>query len=469
MPTRSWRSRGLHAPLVAAVMWAAPAWADQPDEILVTSTRELVAAMSPANRGRTIRVKAGVYCPNAPLTLPEGARIVGAGEMEFRQSLPVGFREGTTTEIVPADGGRRCPPELGSFAGSAVFNLTDGSSLRGIKVTIDLSAGYTSGGNTVMIQARGAEVIRTSISECDIQARAGMSPAAPGVAGGRAISIMTGDAPPNHDPPGDPEIRASIARSIIRGNGPTGAVVLFTIHFESRGQTSLFLHANVFTGAGWSLDLVGGVGRTLLGVPNVVEGTVTEILSTASLYRGLGSAAGGWTFTAAANSQASGSPGANANSLTFTSINDRIENVGIGIQGRAALRRSPNHGDHDDNVLGLHLIGTEISTFETDAGGKRTADLAFCPTAGPSVATLEVDKVGDRNRVHVFANGLRGSGDRENLYEHASDLCGFMVGQGTDNVLSFSGDLHLWNIRNHDIEPDPPPELFTRDGARSGP
>jgi len=429
---------------------------DPGDEITVSTTSELVAAMSPANAGRTIRIQPGVYCPKAPLTLPEGSEVIGAGIMEYEGSLPAGFRAGTTTEIVPADGRDACLPEVGLFVGNAVFNLTDGSSLRGVKVSID-AARHTFGGNTVVIRAIGGQVTRASMSECDIQARSGTVPYAPSIPGGRALSIMTGDNPPNHDPPGDPRIHVVVSRSIFRGNGPNGAVMVFTSHYESRAQTSVFFHANVFTGFLAALDLVGGISRSFVvlseEIRTPVTDTLTEVLAIGNLYRGRGIASvGAVGLTAAATA---GNADSTFNRLSFTSVGDRIENVGAGINGRAALRRGATHGFLDDNLVELHLVGTELSTVES------AADMTMCAVGAPP--NVRVDRVGDRNWIHLAATGLEGSGKRDNVFGHSVARCGQVDDLGNDNGVSVKGSLRLWNVQNDDIDPDPAPELFTHD------
>jgi hypothetical protein len=427
-------------------------------DIVVDTTEELVAAMNPSNAGKTIRIKAGTYCPNAPLTLPEGSRVIGAGKMEYDDGLPSEFREGTASHIIPADGGKQCPVEQGFFAGNSVISLTDGSSLQGVKISIDLTAGYTFAANTVVIHARGGQTIRTLISECDIEARSGpFSIVPPGIPAGRAIQLMTGDGPPNSDLPGDPKIGAVIARSVIRGNN---TVALFTGQWESKGEIFLALQGNLFKEANWTLDLVGGISRNSLGVAYVAEGTATEVLSIGNLYQGAGVASTGWLLTAGANGPPPGSPSSNRNNLAMTSLNDRIENVGIGINARAAFRRSPAHGYVNDNTTDLQLIGTKISSLTTDLPNASTADLDLCPVAGQGSAS-KFDKAGDRNWVYVSAVGLDGSGTRDNIYEYVAERCGFMDSTGDDNGLAFWGSLKLWQKVNKNIDPDPPAELFS--------
>lgn len=441
-------------------MGAGSTWAKsaRAQEIEVGTTAELVAAMNPQNAGKVIRIQPGTYCPSAPLILPEGSRVVGSGKMDYESGLPSGFSEGTAPHIIPADGGQQCPAEQGQFAGTSVITLTDGSSLQGVKISIDLTVGYTFAANTVVIHAKGGQTVRTSITECDIEARSGpFSIVPPGIPAGRAVQLMTGDGPPNNDLPGDPKIRAVIARSVIRGNN---VVALFTGQWESNGEIFLALQGNVIKEANWPMDLVGGISRNSLGVSYVVEGTSTEVVSIGNLYQGVGEASTGWFMTAGANGPPPGSPSSNHNHLTMTSFNDRIENVGIGVSARAALRRSPAHGYVNDNTTDLQMIGTQISTFTNDSPNFTTADLAFCPVAGQGSA-LKVDKVGDRNWIYVSALGLNGSGTRENLYEYFAGICGFMDSTGDDNGLTFWGSSQLWEVLNKDIDPDPPAELFS--------
>ena len=444
---------------ILMVMGAGSAWARsaKANVIDVGTTAELVAAMNPLNAGKMIRIQPGIYCPNATLVLPEGSRVVGSGKMDYESGLPSEFRGGTATHIVPADGGKQCPAEQGFFAGNSVVSLTDGSSLEGVKISIDLTAGYTFAANTVVIHAKGGQTVRTLISECDIEARSGpFSIVPPGIPAGRAIQLMTGDGPPNHDLPGDPKIRAVINRSVIRGNN---TVAIFNGQWESKGEIFLALHGNVVKEANWTLDIVGGISRILAGVTNVVEGTVTEVLSIGNLYQGVGESSAGLLLTAGANGPPPGSPSSNGNHLTMTSLNDRIENVGVGIMARAAFRRSPAHGYVNDNTTDLQMIGTKISTLTTEAPNSFTADLIFCPVAAQGSAS-KVDKVGDRNWVYVSAIGLDGSGTRDNLYEYFSGICGFMDSTGDDNGLTFWGSAQLWEILNKDIDLDPPAELF---------
>jgi hypothetical protein len=229
---------------------------------------------------------------------------------------------------------------------------------------------------------------------------------------------------------------------------------MFSSHYESRARTSIFFHANVFTDTFVSLDAVGGISRSLSDVPSPVEDTVTEILSIGNLYRGRGIASIGMGFTAAATA---GSTDSTFNRLSVTSVGDRVENVGVALSARAALRRGPTHGHLHDNFLELHLIGTELSTVDSVVA----ADIVLCPIGAPPTVPGALDQVGDRNWIHTAASGLQGSGTRDNVYGYSPGRCGLLDDLGTGNGLSVRGSPRLWNVQNDDIDPDPPADLFT--------
>src|SRR5215510_14109693 len=61
-------------------------------DIVVTTAAELQSALSPANAGARILVRAGVYDVSQALTVPDRATLVGEGVMSFDESgLPAGF------------------------------------------------------------------------------------------------------------------------------------------------------------------------------------------------------------------------------------------------------------------------------------------------------------------------------------------------------------------------------------------
>jgi hypothetical protein len=109
---------------------------------------ELVAAMSPANAGRTIRIQPGVYCPKAPLTCPRARRSSAPGSWSTKGRCRRGPRGHDRRRSSPPTAGCLSATKVGLFVGNAVINLTDGSSLRGVKVSIDAARHHLRRGNT---------------------------------------------------------------------------------------------------------------------------------------------------------------------------------------------------------------------------------------------------------------------------------------------------------------------------------
>ena len=96
--TTATRKRVLNALLTIAMVGAtAPLRAQA---IVVTTTAELQAALTPANAGKRILVRAGEYEIGQALTVPDDATLVGEGDMIFDESgLPTGFAPGGRTVI----------------------------------------------------------------------------------------------------------------------------------------------------------------------------------------------------------------------------------------------------------------------------------------------------------------------------------------------------------------------------------
>src|SRR5262245_46457104 len=80
---------------IVALLGAHPgrlAASPQGPDIVVTTAAELQSALSPANAGARILVRAGVYDVNQALTVPDRATLFGEGVMSFDESgLPTGF------------------------------------------------------------------------------------------------------------------------------------------------------------------------------------------------------------------------------------------------------------------------------------------------------------------------------------------------------------------------------------------
>src|SRR5499427_5701128 len=107
-----------------AIFPASVASSPQEPDIVVTTASELQSALSPANAGARILVRAGQYDVSQALTVPDRATLVGEGVMSFDESgLPTGFEPS----------GRTLLKATAALAGD-VLSLGDGSTVRGLAI-----------------------------------------------------------------------------------------------------------------------------------------------------------------------------------------------------------------------------------------------------------------------------------------------------------------------------------------------
>src|SRR5262245_41971333 len=92
--------------------------------IVVTTTAELEAALTPANQGKRILVRAGVYDLGQALNVPDDVTLVGEGEMGFDDC-------GRPSGIEPA--GRTLLRSTPALVGD-ILTLGDGVTLRGLVI-----------------------------------------------------------------------------------------------------------------------------------------------------------------------------------------------------------------------------------------------------------------------------------------------------------------------------------------------
>src|SRR5262249_36804304 len=116
---------------------------EEPD-IVVTTAAELQSALSPANAGARILVRAGVYDVSQALTVPDRAALVGEGVMSFDKS-------GLPTRFEPS--GRTLLRATTALVGN-VLTLGDGATVRGL--VIQDIAGRPVAGNVVAVVSRAA-------------------------------------------------------------------------------------------------------------------------------------------------------------------------------------------------------------------------------------------------------------------------------------------------------------------------
>src|SRR5215471_15430755 len=132
------------------------AYPQEPD-IVVTTVAELQSALSPANAGARILVRAGAYDVSQTLTVPDRATLAGEGVMSFDESgLPTGFEPS----------GRTLLRATAALVGN-VLTLGDGATVRGL--VIQDVAGRPVAGNVVVVVSRAAgDFVSARIEECEI-------------------------------------------------------------------------------------------------------------------------------------------------------------------------------------------------------------------------------------------------------------------------------------------------------------
>lgn len=179
-----------------------PGRASPEGDLVVSTTEDLVTAMTPSNAGRTIRVRPGIYTVSAPLEVPDGATLAGDGRMLFDDDgLPTGIDPATAPLLV----------HTAVTAGDMV-RLGDGSRVSGLVLQeaaltppIAPSSGPNAGNLIAVVTNAPGDRISASIDACEL-----VNPNPSGVGGQhgptrRAIMIVTrnrnqGAAPdPDHD------------------------------------------------------------------------------------------------------------------------------------------------------------------------------------------------------------------------------------------------------------------------------
>ena len=224
--------------IVFAISPSTVAASPQEPDIVVTTAAELQSALSPANAGARILVRAGLYDVSQTLTVPDRATLVGEGVMSFDESgLPTGFQPSGATLLRATS----------ALAGD-VLTLGDGATIRGL--VIEDVVGRLVGGHAVAVLSRAAgDFISARIEECEI-----VNPNLPG-ATGRGLTVQTRN--PDLEPPHEGAVLwVQMTRSIVRS--PRGGFGVFAINFASHAEIRLNLESNV---VGGGLNASGGVGR----------------------------------------------------------------------------------------------------------------------------------------------------------------------------------------------------------------
>lgn len=392
----------------------------QPD-IVVTTAAELQSALSPANAGARILVRAGVYDVSQALTVPDGAALVGEGVMSFDESgLPTGFE--------PA--GRTLLRATAAVVGN-VLTLGDGATVRGLAIQ-DVVGRLVPGSGVAVVSRAAGDFISARVEECEI-----VNPNPPGNSRGLVVMTLNPDLEPPHE---GAVLRVQLTRSIVRS--PGGANGIFAINFASHSEIGLDLESNV---VGGGLSSAGGVG-----LPDAVTQAGVVIQSSHNLYRSesLAPTGVGWQLFAGADapiplivSQAS-----TFNTLQMHSMDDTLAGFATGIVAAGGRRINALSGTISSNRVELNLGGTLLQTT--------TADLRLS-----GATTMLGVSTGDDNTAHVLIYQATGSGARANRYAHSSIPP--MGSPGIGNRLEIVGNANAFDQINQNFVPPPPAEFFT--------
>lgn len=411
--------------------------------IVVTSSAELVAALSPANAGRHILVRAGTYDITAPMSVPDSATLEGEGVMRFDGAgLPTGFDAGAGTTL-----------RMTVNAPGNVLTLGDGAAIRGLAIA-DLPGRL---GNVVAVVSRAAgDRVSATIQESEIVNPNAIG-AAPDGPAGYGLIVLTrnpnlGAAPLPHE---GAVLAARMERSLIRSPGGGG---VFAFNFASAGSVSLAFAGNV---VGGGLNANGGVSR-----PDAVHDAAVAIESHGNLYRdddAIPCAARrfGFNLTGGSGPPAPLPVGETArNTLLVQSVHDRIEGFPGAIIATGARRffPSPTAGPSTGNRIDLQVLGGTIST-PSCAGAQSGSDLQLEGAFAGNDALFP----GDGNSLRVDMRGVTGSGLRQNLYADAAGPGGSLPPslQGSGNRLIIVGSPEAFAQTNRQIDPAPAAVFFT--------
>jgi hypothetical protein len=397
----------------------------RPDTIVVTTTAELEAALTPANAGKRIVVRAGEYDLTQRLTVPDGATLVGEGEMNFDESgLPTGF----------APTGRTLLRSTLALVGD-MLTLGDGATMR--RLAIEDALGRQ--GNMVVVSSRDTgDFVSALLAECEI-INPNPSAIVPAGSVGRALVAITRNLNLGADPPPQEGAVVSVEmrRSIIRS--PGAGIGVFAINFASHAEISLLLQRNVIGGG---VNLSGGVS-----LPDAVTGASVSIKSRRNLYRSdsVVPTATGWSLIGGTTAPVPGlvSQASTFNTLQMDSRDDTIDGFSTGILAMGGLRTGPLPEPSSSNRVDMDVHHMRVQTT--------TADLVLFG------ARSFVDGVspGDGNAVSLLLKKSSGSGLRANVYTHSA------MGLGVDNRLELVGTERAFVRTNDGFDPIPPAEFFT--------
>jgi hypothetical protein len=427
------------------------------DAALIGTSAELLAALSPANAGKRIHLRAGKYDIDRSLTVPDGMTLEGEGVMTFaREGYATGFRDGPRTTI-----------RMIANAGGDLLTLGNNVTLRNIEI-VDLDGRI---GNLVKVESRRpADSVSAVITESVL---INPNPLVPASASGRALQVSTRNANRGNESPSHKGavVSVKLLRSVVKS--PVGGGGFFAFNFAPDSRISLGILRSLIGG---SNEANGGVSN-----PDAVTDSEVRITSRESVYRNewadrCAQPVTGWNLTGGSGTPVARTlPETARNRLIVQSTDDRIEGftTGIGASGARRFYAAPLNGPSTGNSIDLQLVGTTISTPECPSGVVGSVNVSGTPSARSGTVTdlrligANVTRghfaPGDGNTLRVELRGVTGSGRRGNRYAHAgsfsSDLEPEFRGKG--NRLEIVGDPESFRRINRAIDPAPAPEFFT--------
>jgi serine/threonine protein kinase len=424
----------------------------------ISTSAELLSALSPVNAGRRVHMRAGTYEIDRLLTLPDGMTLEGEGVMVFaREGYATGFRDGPHTTL-----------RMTASSGGNFLTLGNNVTVRNVEI-VDLEG--RAGNLVAVLSRRLADTVSATIIE-SVLVNPNVLSITAGSAYGRGLYIVTRNEKLQADPPPDEGSHLSVRmlRSIIKS--PANGGGFFAFNFAANSRIDLEISRSLIGG---SDEAVGGVSR-----PDAVHDSEVHITSQNNLYRNewadrCAQAVLGLNLTGGGGAPIPLTlPETSRNRLIVRSMNDRIEGFTTGILATGSRRffAAPRSGPSTDNHIDLQLVGTTISTPECPAG-VRSENTSGIPTTqmgtvadlrmiGANVA-LEGLEPGDGNTVRAELRGVTGSGKRGNRYANAGGSLGPLAPgfRGKGNRLEIVGDPETFSRSNRGIDPAPPREFFT--------
>lgn len=408
------------------------------EPVLVSTTAELLAALSSPNPAGNILLAPGEYELSSTLNVPDGMTLTGSGRMTFDESspdffdearLPSGFEPETRTVLKASR----------TLAGDVVV-LGDRTKLTGL--AIEDAVGRTGGSVVVVHSRRAGDQISSVLENCEI-----INPNPPSSSlqsvGGRALVLLTR----NRETVTSefaPEIGASVTVSMLHCivRSPLIAGV-FVNNFSPQASTKIVLTENVIGGG---VQLTGGTSR-----PDAVSGSTASIESRGNLYRadsGSSPLIGLQVYGGAGLPV----PGVNVepvthNSILLHSVDDRIEGFVNAVVARGSSRPLASSAPISFNSAIIELYGTTLMSVGVDL------NLAGAGSLVPG----NLSDAG--NVLSVLAQGVTGSGQRNNFYGAVVGPAATSYGDG--NRLEIIGTLQAFTRSNFGIMPPPPAGFFT--------